>query len=179
MSASSNAFAGVTSLTTTGTSWSPARCAARQRRSPAMSSKRTSRGSVAPPTLRTTIGWMIPFSRIDWASSSSSASSKCCRGCPGCGTILSTGHEKMALSPYDGLCGVAGFGGSAGRSASSPRPSARFFSTGGLRCRSLRGAGCPLEKLQRDRRDRRVHASKAMRLQLKRPGEARGSRARG
>ena len=53
---------------------SPARCAARQRRSPAMISKRS------PSIGRTRIGCMMPCSRIDCASSSSDASSIRVRG---------------------------------------------------------------------------------------------------
>ena len=49
----------LTSITTIGTSCRPARCAARQRRSPAMISKR----SCAPLARRTTIGWTMPRSR--------------------------------------------------------------------------------------------------------------------
>ena len=47
------------SRTSAGTSFSPARCAARQRRSPAMISKRP------PSTGRTRIGCMMPCSRIE------------------------------------------------------------------------------------------------------------------
>ena len=60
--------------TSAGTSASPARFAARQRRSPATISKR-------PPSIgRTRIGCITPCSRIDAASSSSAASSICVRG---------------------------------------------------------------------------------------------------
>ena len=51
----------------------PARCAARQRRSPAMIWKRS-------PTRRTTIGWMTPFARIDRAELVEPASSTWVRG---------------------------------------------------------------------------------------------------
>ena len=59
----------------------PARCAARQRRSPAMISNMP----VAPRAGRTTIGWMMPRSLIEAASSSSSASAKWRRGLRGLG----------------------------------------------------------------------------------------------
>ena len=62
-----------TSRTTIGTRSRPATLAARQRRSPAMIWKRS-------PTLRTTIGWMMPLARIDCASSCSRASSTWPRG---------------------------------------------------------------------------------------------------
>jgi hypothetical protein len=53
--------------TTAGTVSSPARMAARQRRSPAMIWNRS-------PSLRTTIGWMMPLALIDSASSRSRVS---------------------------------------------------------------------------------------------------------
>ena len=56
------------SRTTTGTLSSPARCAARHRRSPAMI-------RYVLPVRRTRIGWMMPLARIEAASSSSLASS--------------------------------------------------------------------------------------------------------
>ena len=58
MIASSSASRSLTSRTTTGTSCRPARCAARQRRSPAMISKVPAAPAPAAPT----IGWMMPRS---------------------------------------------------------------------------------------------------------------------
>ena len=81
MIASSSASASLTSSTTTGTSWMPARWAARQRRSPAMISKLPE----APGAGRTAIGWMMPRSLMEAASSSSSRAANCRRGLRGLG----------------------------------------------------------------------------------------------
>ena len=90
ISASSNACAVETSFTTTSASRSPAFWHARQRRSPAMISNL----SAPAASRRTTIGSSSPCSRIDCGSSSSACVSKCCRGCPLCGTIFSSGAEE-------------------------------------------------------------------------------------
>ena len=72
MIAISSASLSLTSTGTIGTSCRPAICEARQRRSPAMISKR----SCAPLTGRTTIGWITPCCLIESESSPSSASEK-------------------------------------------------------------------------------------------------------
>src|SRR5262245_20949069 len=107
-SAISSWACGVTSLTTTGTRLSPARRAACQRRSPAISSKRR---PGLPGSSRQTSGCSTPCWRIDWASSSSVAASTCWRGWRGFRTIESI---SASVSPEP-----------LGRSAPSPRPSAR------------------------------------------------------
>jgi len=74
---------------TIGTSCKPARCAARQRARP---DDLELVGRAAHR--RTTIGWMIPFSRSDAASSSRSASGKSRRGLRGLGRRNSTGARR-------------------------------------------------------------------------------------
>jgi len=109
----------------------PARWEARQRRSPAMSSKRSA-PPPGEPMRRTMSGSISPCSRMDSVSSASSCSSKYCRGWPACGTIFSTGQMNAARSGP-----VPGGSGGAGRSASSPRPRAR---RGGRAWGSVSGA---------------------------------------
>ena len=67
---------------------SPARLAARQRRSPAISSKRSS------PVGRTRTGWSTPSSRTDAVSAARRSSSKCRRGWCGFGTTWLTGSSR-------------------------------------------------------------------------------------
>src|SRR5688572_4905519 len=114
------------SRTTTGILRRPARCAARQRRSPATI-------SYPPSTLRTTIGWMMPLARIERASSSILASSIDVRGWNWLGRrrSVSTSSERSL---------TAGTGAS-GMSAERPRPSAGRFSTMVL-LRAGGGGGC-------------------------------------
>src|SRR5215510_6496647 len=83
----SSASDSLTSTGTIGTSCRPASCEARQRRSPAMISKR----SWAPFTGRTTIGWITPCCLMELASSLSSASEKARRGLRGLGLRNSIG----------------------------------------------------------------------------------------
>ncbi len=94
----------------TGTSVSPAFCAARQRRSPA-----TIWYCLRPMPLVTINGWITPCSRIDAASSSSLSSSHSDRGCNGFASRLSIGTNATPLSPevFDVI------------RASSPRPRPR------------------------------------------------------
>ena len=87
MMAISSASLSLTSTGTIGTSCRPASWEARQRRSPAMISKR----SWAPFTGRTTIGWITPCCLIEAASSLSSASEKVRRGLRGLGLRNSIG----------------------------------------------------------------------------------------
>src|SRR5262249_52734267 len=88
----------------------PASCAARQRRSPAISSKRS-------PSWRTTTGCTMPFSRID--STSPSRPVKSVRGWYLLGWVPSTARISRAASgPATGLLRVRRL---------SPFPSACFF----------------------------------------------------
>src|SRR5215475_5417839 len=87
MMAISSASLSLTSAGTIGTSWRSAICEARQRRSPAMISKR----SWAPFTGRTTIGWITPCCLIEEASSLSSSSENARRGLRGLGLRNSIG----------------------------------------------------------------------------------------
>src|SRR6202030_2133841 len=90
MIASSNASTSLTSSTTTGTSCRPARWAACQRRSPAMISK----ASAAPRAGRTAIGWMMPRSLMEAASSTSWATGTSRRGLRGLGRRNSIGTRR-------------------------------------------------------------------------------------
>ena len=76
--------------TTAGTSSRPASWAARQRRSPAISSY------VPPGQGRTRIGCKTPRSRTDSESASSDSWSKDCRGWSGLGLIRSTGRRRSS-----------------------------------------------------------------------------------
>jgi hypothetical protein len=80
------------SRTIAGISCSRARCAARQRRSPAMIWKRS-------PCGRSRIGWSTPRSAIEAASSSSASSSKMRRGWLGLGSIraISISRRRRAM----------------------------------------------------------------------------------
>src|SRR4029077_19536194 len=80
------------SRTTAGTVFSFASRAARQRRSPAISSY--------PPAVRgrTSTGWTTPAARIESASPAPASESKRRRGCRGCGWIASTGTWASSLS---------------------------------------------------------------------------------
>src|SRR5579884_3183816 len=116
------------SLTTTGTSARPARRAARRRRSPATSSYAPS------PTLWTMSGWMMPFSRMEAASSARARSSNVTRGWRGFGRMLSTGTWRGRPDSSTGVCSWAAacsgagsdgeVGGRCGSSAESPLPRA-------------------------------------------------------
>ena len=74
----------------------PPSASARQRRSPAMISNLSLPGD-APHDER--LEEPVLADRLARAPRAS-ASSKCCRGWPFCGTIFSIGHEKTLLSPY-------------------------------------------------------------------------------
>src|SRR6478752_1592325 len=87
----SSASESLTSIGTIGTSWRLASCAARQRRSPAMISKR----SCDPFTGRTTIGWITPCCLTEAASSPSSASENVRRGLRGFGFRNSIGTLRL------------------------------------------------------------------------------------
>gem|GEM_PF-4379467 len=120
----------------TGTSDSPARCAARHRRSPATMRKPS-------PSSVTTSGCTIPCARIDSASSSNAVSSKWDLGCNRFGRNLEVGMDRpgaAALASGDCVSGESVFPGSrAGAlaacaasglsSASRPRPSRRLAVT--------------------------------------------------
>ena len=99
-----------------GTSVNPAICAARQRRSPAMISKRSS--PRASPIGRTRIGCIRPCTRMEAASSSSEALSIWVRGWyfPGC--RLPTASERCCSRPCASL---------PANNASRPRPSPFSF----------------------------------------------------
>src|SRR5208282_4894261 len=106
-----------TSRTIAGMRCNPARWAARQRRSPAMSWKRC-------PTGRTTTGWISPVARMDCASSSRLSSRKRVRGWRGLGSISSMSTSRAppgaAGSGETGL----GFGSGSRIKALKPLPSA-------------------------------------------------------
>ena len=106
----SNASRSLASRSSAGISFSPARCAARQRRSPATMAKPV-------PLLRTRIGSSTPCSRIEPASSSSRFSSKLLRGWEALRWTASMG-SCMTVRPE-------GAGGAAlERRAAIPRPRA-------------------------------------------------------
>src|SRR6266550_855387 len=109
MMAISRTFSSETSRKTAGTLLRPARWAARQRRSPAISSN-------LRPFRRSSSGWTTPLARIDLASSSSLASSKILLGCRELGSIRSIGTSLVSS--------VAVAVPSAERSAPSPRHNA-------------------------------------------------------
>ncbi len=115
-----------TTRTTTGISLRPARCEARQRRSPAMISYVRPPLPSAPTCSRTTIGWITPCARIEEASSSSLASSIERRGWYLPGTIASTGRLR-SWSPGNACSGNASAAAFGPSSASSPRPRPRFL----------------------------------------------------
>src|SRR5579875_1206924 len=101
-----------------GTSWRPARCAARQRRSPAM----ISNAPATPGTGRARIGWIMPFSLTEDVSSLSSSSLKFRRGLRGLGRRNSIGiffGERGA----SGAAAACGFASGPARRAARPRPS--------------------------------------------------------
>ena len=90
-----------TSRTRAGIVWSPARLAARHRRSPAMSSYSSS------PAGRTRTGWSTPTSRIDAVSDASASSSKCAPGLVGVGLDAADRHlrqrgARLAAAPRSG-----------------------------------------------------------------------------
>src|SRR5262249_25728300 len=96
-----------------GTVSRPSCWAARQRRSPAMIWCRPG------PSRLTRMGWTIPFSRMEAASSSSRAASMPARGWKGLGSRLCVGTSEetsRGLSPSG-----------SGRRAESPLPSAFLF----------------------------------------------------
>ena len=113
----SSASSSLASTTTTGTSCRPARCAARQRRSPATISKL----SAAPGTARTMIGWMMPRSRTDPTSSSSSVSGKTLRGLRGFGRKNSIGTRRGLRGAARSTVAVSA--PTSPMSAARPRPS--------------------------------------------------------
>src|SRR3989344_607604 len=83
----------------TGTEATPANLAARNRRSPAISSySLASPPSGLATSMRVTVsGWITPYWRIERARSASLASSNSLRGWNGFGFILSTSTPKIAL----------------------------------------------------------------------------------
>src|SRR4051812_42501578 len=127
ISSTDRSWPSATSRTTTGTRTRPALPAARQRRSPAMISNRS-------PTLRTTIGWMIPFDLIDRASSSNRSSSIAPRGWNVFGAIRSMSTSSVETRGSD----------ASGMSALRPFPRAGRFSMI-IRCErsgmTMRGTG--------------------------------------
>ena len=136
-SASSKASRSLASRSTAGISFSPARCAARQRRSPA-------RIRYLPPSRRTRIGSTIPCSRMEAASSSSRFSSNRFRGCFGFRSTASSGSER-SIRP-DAAPAAAEVGGAAfARRAAIPRPRAglRFSAIVTRRLLALRAASSP------------------------------------
>ena len=150
------------SRTTTGTSRSPAICAARQRRSPATIS--------CPPLARgrTTIGWTMPRERTECASSSRADSSTIRRGWCRPRWMRSTGRLRTLSFPTPlvapgPVSGVAGAPGMFPRRASRPRPSPRFLDISGPV--DLYGrAGFPGRDVPRERlRRRRVRTESARR----------------
>src|SRR5262245_54743193 len=110
--ASSSSRSSGTSRTVTGTVSSPACCAARQRRSPAMI-------WYLSPRRRTRMGWTMPLSRRESASSWRRPASTPIRGWCGFGSRLAVGSSIPA--PPEGA------GSGSGRSAESPLPSAFLF----------------------------------------------------
>ena len=82
------------------------------------------------PLRRTRIGWMMPFTRIDCASSSSGPCWICRRGCRGLGTMrsrsTSSGTPRGAAGTGGGA--TAASAGASGIRALRPRPSAGRFS---------------------------------------------------
>ena len=78
---------------------------------------------VAPRSARTTIGWMMPRSRIEAASSSSSASAKGWRGLRGLARRNSIGTLALAARARSSDCDfVADVADQRGKSASQSRP---------------------------------------------------------
>ena len=75
----------------------------------------------ARPTLRTSIGWMMPFVRIDWASSSRRPSSMVVRGWRGFGASKSISTSVGRAARYRVARGASGM------SALKPRPSGGTF----------------------------------------------------
>ena len=92
-SASESNIRSSTSLTIAGIAFHPSRWAARNRRSPAMSSKPVPRGAG-----RTVIGCRSPFTRSDDARSVSSSSPNSFLGCKGFGRISPSGISRRADS---------------------------------------------------------------------------------
>src|SRR5579883_2478145 len=123
-----------TSRTSAGISASPARRAARQRRSPAISSNR-------PPAMaRTTIGWISPWALIEAASSCRRSSSIDCRGWYRPGWIRATSSRRNS-SPAAAVSD-SGTPSSTSRSrAPRPRRFAADISDRPRRARGRRGAG--------------------------------------
>src|SRR5205807_1167043 len=113
----------------------PARCAARHRRSPARSWYRV-------PNRRSTSGWIMPLTWMDWASSASASSRKRVRGWYGLGSIKSISTRFELVEPEGVSMGVGTGGvvtsaacecGSRMR-APSPRPSAFLAISNYLPC---------------------------------------------
>src|SRR5712692_9949201 len=96
--------------TIAGIRWTPASCAARQRRSPAISRKPSA-------SCRTMTGWMMPFSRIELTSPSMPP--KSVRGCRGLGWIRSVSSIRRPVSPFSRT--------GSGMRLLSPLPSACLF----------------------------------------------------
>jgi hypothetical protein len=92
ISASSSDSASPCGRTSAGMRSNPAMRAARQRRSPAISSY------VPPATGRRSTGWRTPRSRSESASATSDVSSKSVRGCRGLGAISSTATSRSSGS---------------------------------------------------------------------------------
>src|SRR5690606_6397106 len=130
MIASSSASLSSTSRMITGTSCRPASCAARQRRSPAISSNRF--GSSLG---RTSSGCITPFSRIELVSSSSCSGSKSRRGFERLATTKSTGKRLAPLA--DSATRSLSIVAISPIRAASPRPSREGFSFIGLSSGSI------------------------------------------
>src|ERR1700678_3213396 len=137
MIANSSASESLTSTGTIGISCRPAICEARQRRSPAMISKR----SCAPRTGRTTIGWITPCCLIESASSLSSASANSFRGLRGFGLRNSIGtlrcargRSRCAASPPTSPIRLARPRPSRERASSAIASSLGFNSTAPVSC---------------------------------------------
>src|SRR5512145_200112 len=113
--ASSRLSPSVASRTRAGICSRPARRAARQRRSPAISCQR-------PPGVRRTMtGWIMPVDLSERASSSREPGSNVFRGCRGLTSIWSTGTSSSAVPSVVAVLEVDP------SSASRPRPSPRLF----------------------------------------------------
>ena len=104
--------------TTTGTSSSPARWAARQRRSPAMISKVPG----TSPIGRTTIGWMMPRWPMETRVPTAPSRRSCRRGLRGLARRNSTGTLRCSSA----LAAARPASSKSPISAASPRPSRGF-----------------------------------------------------
>src|SRR3954464_6609799 len=114
-----------------GSDGRPARLAARQRRSPAINSYRSS------PKGRTSTGWSTPSSRTDAVSDARASSSKAFRGWLGLVVRLLTGSSVSDTGPVSALATSDGI------SAPSPLPSPLPRATSDLPCQFPVGDGPP------------------------------------